>query len=185
MPSVFDFLPDVLLAVVGLLGFIRTGHFLDAFAAMAALLEEDVEELYAEVGLFIQERWEEDFAALDVRARGQQYFGIQKPDKYSRLFLVCRLAHCRVSEREFETVAAWKKHVALARTHLEDAFCGNCGHYLIVPPETEAANIKAFLTAHKKERCVGASKTIIQRRRAEVTRLEGLMRTTSHILVPG
>uniref|UniRef100_A0A0M3IE24 Secreted protein n=1 Tax=Ascaris lumbricoides TaxID=6252 RepID=A0A0M3IE24_ASCLU len=35
-------------------------------------------------------------------------------------FLVCRLAHCGVQEREFETVAAWKKHVALARSHLED-----------------------------------------------------------------
>uniref|UniRef100_A0A0M3IPR7 Secreted protein n=1 Tax=Ascaris lumbricoides TaxID=6252 RepID=A0A0M3IPR7_ASCLU len=75
MPSVFDFLPDVLLAIMGLLGLIRIGRFLDAFAAMAALLEEDVEELYIQVGLFIQERWEEDFAVLDVHARGQQYFG--------------------------------------------------------------------------------------------------------------
>lgn len=33
---------------------------------------------------------------------------------------MCRLAHCDVPDREFETVAAWRKHVALARSHLED-----------------------------------------------------------------
>lgn len=38
----------------------------------------------------------------------------------SSLFLVCRLPHCEVQDREFETVAAWRKHVALARSHLED-----------------------------------------------------------------
>uniref|UniRef100_A0A9J2P615 Uncharacterized protein n=1 Tax=Ascaris lumbricoides TaxID=6252 RepID=A0A9J2P615_ASCLU len=172
MPNFSDFLPDILLAIMGLLGLVRIERFLDAFAAMAALLEEDVEELYYEVGLFIQERWREDFAALDVHGRGLQYF-------------VCRLAHCGVSGREFETVADWKRHVALARSHIKDAFCGNCGHHLVVPPGIDAANLKAFMTAHKEERCVGASKTTIRQRHAEVTRLEGLMRNTSHIFVPG
>uniref|UniRef100_A0A0M3IXV9 CENP-V/GFA domain-containing protein n=1 Tax=Ascaris lumbricoides TaxID=6252 RepID=A0A0M3IXV9_ASCLU len=65
------------------------------------------------------------------------------------------------------------------------AFCGTCGHHLIVPPEVGPANIKAYITAHKKERCIGASKTTLRQRRAEITRLDGLMRNASHILVPG
>uniref|UniRef100_A0A0M3IHI6 C2H2-type domain-containing protein n=1 Tax=Ascaris lumbricoides TaxID=6252 RepID=A0A0M3IHI6_ASCLU len=99
--------------------------------------------------------------------------------------ILCRLPHCGVSNRGFETVAAWKKHVALSKSHLEDAFCGTCGHYLIVPPEMEPASVKAFITAHKKERCVGASKATMRQRQTELTWLGGLMRNTSHILVPG
>uniref|UniRef100_A0A0M3HM50 CENP-V/GFA domain-containing protein n=1 Tax=Ascaris lumbricoides TaxID=6252 RepID=A0A0M3HM50_ASCLU len=80
-------------------------------------------------------------------------------------FLVCRLAHCGVQEREFETVAAWKKHVALARSHLKDAFCGTCGHHLIVPPGAAADTIKvscdsylsfiATFSAHKYSPALG------------------------------
>uniref|UniRef100_A0A0M3HEV5 POPLD domain-containing protein n=1 Tax=Ascaris lumbricoides TaxID=6252 RepID=A0A0M3HEV5_ASCLU len=98
--------------------------------------------------------------------------------------ILCRLPHCEVQDREFETVAAWRKHVALARSHLEDAFCGTCGHHLVVPPEADAATTKAFMAAHKKERCVGAPKAILQQRRAHVMWLNSLRRSTSHILLP-
>uniref|UniRef100_A0A914ZZ63 Uncharacterized protein n=1 Tax=Parascaris univalens TaxID=6257 RepID=A0A914ZZ63_PARUN len=98
--------------------------------------------------------------------------------------ILCRLAHCGVPNKQFETVAAWRKHVALSKSHLEDAFCGTCGHHLIVPPEVGPAGVKAFITAHKKERCAGASKATMRQRQSEVGRLDGLMRNTSHILVP-
>uniref|UniRef100_A0A0M3ID19 C2H2-type domain-containing protein n=1 Tax=Ascaris lumbricoides TaxID=6252 RepID=A0A0M3ID19_ASCLU len=99
--------------------------------------------------------------------------------------ILCRLPHCGVSDRKFETVAAWKKHVALARCHIEDAFCGTCGHHVIVPPGINGANVRAFITAHKKERCIGASNATLRQRRTEIAWLEGLLRTTGHILVPG
>uniref|UniRef100_A0A915A1U7 Uncharacterized protein n=1 Tax=Parascaris univalens TaxID=6257 RepID=A0A915A1U7_PARUN len=67
---------------------------------------------------------------------------------------------------------------------LVSAFCGTCGHHLIVPPEVGPAGVKAFITAHKKERCAGASRTTMRQRHSEVSRLDGLMRNTSHILVP-
>uniref|UniRef100_A0A0M3IEA5 Mut7-C domain-containing protein n=1 Tax=Ascaris lumbricoides TaxID=6252 RepID=A0A0M3IEA5_ASCLU len=172
MENVFDLLPDALLTIMGLLSLIRIKRFRDAFAATAAVFGMDEGQLYREVELYVQEHWEEEFAALDVHSRGLQYF-------------VCRLTHCGVRDREFETVAAWKKHVALSKSHLEDAFCGSCGHHLIVPPEVGPANVKAFIIAHKKERCVGASKATMRQRQAEVTWLGGLMRNTSHILVPG
>uniref|UniRef100_A0A9J2P0K1 Mut7-C RNAse domain-containing protein n=1 Tax=Ascaris lumbricoides TaxID=6252 RepID=A0A9J2P0K1_ASCLU len=129
MPGVSDFLPDALLAIMGLLGLIRIRRYADAFAATAALFGVEVEELYRDVELYLVERWQEEFAELDVHSRGLFHF-------------VCRLPHCGVPDREFATVAAWKKHVALARTHLDDAFCGNCGHYLIVPPGIGQANVK-------------------------------------------
>uniref|UniRef100_A0A9J2PSD8 Uncharacterized protein n=1 Tax=Ascaris lumbricoides TaxID=6252 RepID=A0A9J2PSD8_ASCLU len=172
MATIFDSLPEMLLAIMGLLGLIRMRRFRDAFAATAALFGMEEEELYREVELFVEERWQEDFAALDVHGRGRQFF-------------VCRLAHCDVAEKEFETVSAWRKHVALARSHLEDAFCGTCGHYLIVPPGISAENVKAFIAAHKKERCIAASRTTMRQRRTKVAWLDGLMRSTSHILVPG
>uniref|UniRef100_A0A0M3HGT9 Uncharacterized protein n=1 Tax=Ascaris lumbricoides TaxID=6252 RepID=A0A0M3HGT9_ASCLU len=43
----------------------------------------------------------------------------------------------------------------------------------------------AFITAHKKERCIGASNATLRQRRTQVAWLEGLLRTTGHILVPG
>uniref|UniRef100_A0A0M3ICA9 C2H2-type domain-containing protein n=1 Tax=Ascaris lumbricoides TaxID=6252 RepID=A0A0M3ICA9_ASCLU len=263
MANVFDLLPDVLLTIMGLLSLIRIKRFRDAFAAAAAVFGMEEEQLYREVELFIQEHWEEDFAALDVHSRGLQYFGSRPrtganvdaervprrraarrqpdfrpadvsaipahmaaelvapttppyvvrdnkiqcrlahcgvPDRKfetvaawrkhvalskSHLEDECRLVHCGVRDREFETVAAWRKHVALSKSHLEDAFCGTCGYHLIVPPEVGPASVKAFITAHKKERCVGASKATMRQRQTEITRLSGLMRNTSHILVPG
>lgn len=75
MATVFDLLPDLLLTIMGLLGLIRTRRCNDVLAAAAALFGVDDEELYREVGLFIEQRWEEIFAALDVHGRGLQYFG--------------------------------------------------------------------------------------------------------------
>uniref|UniRef100_A0A0M3HWV8 ANK_REP_REGION domain-containing protein n=1 Tax=Ascaris lumbricoides TaxID=6252 RepID=A0A0M3HWV8_ASCLU len=380
MPGISDFLPDALLAIMGLLGLIRIRRYADAFAATAALFGVEVEELYRDVELYIIERWQEEFAELDVHSRGLFHFvaeaAMRRPnellleaacrlkgaqltiwdlerqrcdlyghhgpmftaainggqfvaligqpllpwyqtvareaepstssasedwpstaqavqfgrnylaltlqeepsrnevdvphqesggeveeepnergpaeqqpemaqwhedpvDRYHGMLrprsgahartervprtraakvqpdfkpaditalpshmaaelvapttppyvirnnkILCRLPHCGVAEREFATVAAWKKHVALARSHLDDAFCGNCGHYLIMPPELDQANVKAFITAHKKERCIAASKATMRQRRAEVTRLDGLMRNASHIHVP-
>uniref|UniRef100_A0A0M3IGJ5 DUF4187 domain-containing protein n=1 Tax=Ascaris lumbricoides TaxID=6252 RepID=A0A0M3IGJ5_ASCLU len=230
MATIFELLPDVLLTIMGLLSLIRIKRFSDAFAATAAMFGMDEAQLYCEVELFIQEHWDEEFAALDVHSRGLQYFGSRprngarsdaeqvprrraakkqpefRPADISALpahmaaelvapttppyivrdnKILCRLAHCGVSDREFETVAAWRRHVALARSHLDDPFCGTCGHHLIVPPEVGRANVKAYIAAHKKERCIGASKTTLRQRRAEITRLDGLMRNASHILVPG
>uniref|UniRef100_A0A0M3I3K4 DUF222 domain-containing protein n=1 Tax=Ascaris lumbricoides TaxID=6252 RepID=A0A0M3I3K4_ASCLU len=144
MANVFDLIPDVLLVIMGLLGLIRTKRFRDAFAATAALFGMDEAELYRKVEVFVQEHWDEEFAALDVHSRGLQYF-------------VCRLAHCGVSDREFETVAAWKRHVALARSHLDDPFCGTCGHHLIVPPEVGPANIKVFQPLIFRNHCFPSS----------------------------
>uniref|UniRef100_A0A0M3I1S4 Mut7-C domain-containing protein n=1 Tax=Ascaris lumbricoides TaxID=6252 RepID=A0A0M3I1S4_ASCLU len=172
MALILDIMPDVLVTIMGILGLIRAKRFQNAFSAIAALFGVDEIRLYSDVELFVGQHWDDIFAALDVHARGRQYF-------------VCRLAHCDVPDREFETVAAWRKHVALARSHLEDAFCGTCGHHLIVPPEIDRANIKAFITAHKKERCIAASNATVRQRRTEVAWLDGLMRTSSHILVPG
>uniref|UniRef100_A0A0M3IC89 Uncharacterized protein n=1 Tax=Ascaris lumbricoides TaxID=6252 RepID=A0A0M3IC89_ASCLU len=76
MATIFDLLPDVLLTIMGLLSLIRTKRFRDAFAATAALFCMDEAQLYSEVELFLQEHWDEDFAALDVHSRGLQYFGI-------------------------------------------------------------------------------------------------------------
>uniref|UniRef100_A0A0M3HF93 F-box domain-containing protein n=1 Tax=Ascaris lumbricoides TaxID=6252 RepID=A0A0M3HF93_ASCLU len=96
MATLCDSLPDVILAIMGLLGLVRVRRFHDAFAAAAALFGVEETELYRQVLKKINL-----ISAQDC-------------------FLVCRLAHCGVSEREFETVAAWKKHVALARSHLGD-----------------------------------------------------------------
>lgn len=75
MATIFDSLPEMLLAIMGLLGLIRMRRFRDAFAATAALFGMEEEELYREVELFVEERWQEDFAALDVHGRGRQFFG--------------------------------------------------------------------------------------------------------------
>uniref|UniRef100_A0A0M3IV51 Secreted protein n=1 Tax=Ascaris lumbricoides TaxID=6252 RepID=A0A0M3IV51_ASCLU len=75
MATIFDLLPDVLLTIMGLLSLIRTKRFRDAFAATAALFGMDEAQLYSEVELFLQEHWDEEFAALDVHSRGLQYFG--------------------------------------------------------------------------------------------------------------
>uniref|UniRef100_A0A0M3I7L7 Mut7-C domain-containing protein n=1 Tax=Ascaris lumbricoides TaxID=6252 RepID=A0A0M3I7L7_ASCLU len=187
MATMFDLLPDVLMTIVGLLSLIRIKRFRDAFAATAALFGIDEAQLYSEVELFLQEHWDEQFAALDVHSRGLQYFGSRprtganvnaervprrraarrqpdfRPADISTLpahmaaelvapttppyivqnnKILCRLAHCGVRDREFETVAAWRKHVALSKSHLEDAFCGTCGYHLIVPPEVGPASVK-------------------------------------------
>uniref|UniRef100_A0A0M3I6C2 DUF222 domain-containing protein n=1 Tax=Ascaris lumbricoides TaxID=6252 RepID=A0A0M3I6C2_ASCLU len=233
MATIYDSLPDLLLAIMGVLGLVIARRCRDAFAAAAALFGLEEVELYREVEQFLRDRWNEELAALDIHSRGLQYFGSARTEKsqlrpsqrmmaarrsggvklsppdigqcwvwlkialkfshhssiehgeYRDYFLVCRLADCGVSDREFETVGAWKKHVALARCHVQDAFCASCGHHVIVPQGTAPENIKAFITAHKKERCIGAAKAIFRQRRADVVWLESLARNTSHILVPG
>uniref|UniRef100_A0A0M3HXA2 F-box domain-containing protein n=1 Tax=Ascaris lumbricoides TaxID=6252 RepID=A0A0M3HXA2_ASCLU len=76
MATIVDSLPDVILAIMGLLGLIRVRRCSNAFAAAASLFGVEEAELYRQVELFIVDRWEELFAALDVYGRGRQYFGL-------------------------------------------------------------------------------------------------------------
>lgn len=76
MATIVDSLPDVVLAIMGLLGLVRVRRYSDAFAAAAALFGVEEAELYRQVELFIVDCWDEIFAAFDVHGRGRQYFGL-------------------------------------------------------------------------------------------------------------
>lgn len=75
MATIYDCLPELILAIMGLLGIVRVRRCRDAFAAAAALFGVEEAELYREVELFLHDRWQEELAALDVHLRGLQYFG--------------------------------------------------------------------------------------------------------------
>lgn len=75
MATIYDSLPDLLLAIMGVLGLVIARRCRDAFAAAAALFGLEEVELYREVEQFLRDRWNEELAALDIHSRGLQYFG--------------------------------------------------------------------------------------------------------------
>lgn len=75
MALILDIMPDVLVTIMGILGLIRAKRFQNAFSAIAALFGVDEIRLYSDVELFVGQHWDDIFAALDVHARGRQYFG--------------------------------------------------------------------------------------------------------------
>uniref|UniRef100_A0A0M3IKH9 Rab-GAP TBC domain-containing protein n=1 Tax=Ascaris lumbricoides TaxID=6252 RepID=A0A0M3IKH9_ASCLU len=115
MANVFDLLPDMLLSIMGLLSLIRTKRFRDAFAATAAVFGMDEGQLYLEVELFVQEHWEEEFAALDVHSRGLQYFaGEAAGHRPNELLLE---AACRLKAAQLTVWDIRKRHCFLYGHH--------------------------------------------------------------------
>ncbi|KHN77746.1 hypothetical protein Tcan_02705 [Toxocara canis] len=121
---------NLLLALFGLIGSTEGGRDRDPLVVLAEMLGISAEQLLREIGLFVMGNYH-DISALDTSNKGVDYY-------------VCGLPHCRVPDKMFDTLSAWKKHVALARYHAKTGFCTKCERFLEVPVGIPEEDIKLF-----------------------------------------
>ncbi|VDK51198.1 unnamed protein product [Anisakis simplex] len=97
--------------------------------------------------------------------------------------IFCRLHGCARPDTGFKTVAAWRLHVRRAGCHQQLAFCASCGHEVGVPHGLSPADHQVHMDAHRRERCVGASKAVKRWRLMAAAELRVLNRDNSFIEV--
>uniref|UniRef100_A0AAF5PZR4 C2H2-type domain-containing protein n=1 Tax=Wuchereria bancrofti TaxID=6293 RepID=A0AAF5PZR4_WUCBA len=92
---------------------------------------------------------------------------------------------CGFCGRQFETLKGWRIHAS--RMHKQDGFCARCGHYLLMPPESTAAQRMAKVELHALDWCPRACAAVIGERQVKRRRLDlvGREEDAHHLFIPG